>query len=256
MYPNGLKALLTATAFAAGAADAMTTELDLSPMVHASTGSGPPVGPAAGKTGTAATALNVDLLDPGTGNPLRIGASTGQTADDLATGIDDAAAADTLINPRYGQAGTPALGAVFAASAGADQTFILLGHAEVRDADNGGWTDTLEGTTTRQWWTNDLSPSPDEPSHRLEARRFSLSAAVATQPLTDIVSNAGDAAVEPSESTLTAADLLTGADRVVPKPASAALMLLGVASLIALARRRRASVSPPHRSPDPRSSRS
>jgi len=64
------------------------------------------------------------------------------------------------------------------------------------------WTNTINGTTAQEWWTNNLNPQPDDQSHRLDAHYFNLGTAFASNTLTKIEikapSNAGVNYMEPA----------------------------------------------------------
>jgi hypothetical protein len=213
-----------------GAAQAATVQVDLSSIANYNNGSfliGGPVGMATGNAGTSFSSLAFNLRDPAAGNNVWLGDSTGASAD-LKTSIYGATTVYTLINTLYGQAGTTAMTIEFKGSAGASQVFTLVGNTDVRDYNNWVWTNSINGTTTQTWWTNNLNPTPTDQTHRYDAQQFSLSSAFATQTLTDIVVTAGASGVNYSQPMLSAIDVVTA----VPEPGSLALMGLGVGGLM------------------------
>jgi hypothetical protein len=232
-----LKTIAAGAVLAVGAAHAATTELDLSTITNGTNDSfqiGQPVGQSVGNTGTALASLRFDLLDPATTSNVWVGSSTGMTAD-LQTDIYGATSVATLMNTFYGQLGSAAVTVEFKGSAGADETFTLIGGTDIRDYNNWVWTNSINGTTTQEWWTNNFSPTSQDQTHRLDAQLFTLAASFATQTLTDIVFTAGTSGVNYSEPMLSAVDVTTAA--AVPEPASAALIAAALGCLLIAARR-------------------
>jgi energy-converting hydrogenase Eha subunit E len=122
----------------------------------------------------------------------------------------------------------------FLGSAGANQTFTLVGNTDIRDFNNWVWTNSINGTTAQTWWTSNQNPSSLDQTHRWDAQVFSLNAAFSTQILTDIVITAGAAGPNYSQPMLAALNVEVSA---VPEPSAALLFLAGMGGL-ALARRR------------------
>ena len=105
------------------------------------------------------------------------------------------------MNSGYGQSGIANAIVEFKGTGGAHKTFKLIGNKTIRDYNNWVWTNTIEGASAQEWWTNNLNPQPNDQSHRQDAHKFDLSAALAGQTLTDIVikapANAGPNFMEP-----------------------------------------------------------
>ncbi|MBS0445510.1 MAG: PEP-CTERM sorting domain-containing protein [Proteobacteria bacterium] len=221
----------------AGAASAQVTQVDLGGVVNTAYSIGGPVGLTAGNTGTALSSLTFDLRDPSTTSNVWVGYSTGDSIT-LHPDLYGVGSAYSLFNTLFGQAGLPTVSIEFKGSAGADQTFTLTGNTDIRDYNNWVWTNSINGTTTQEWWTNNLNPSPTDQSHRWDAQVYALAPAFATQTLTDIVITAGQVGGNYSQPMLAALDLQVAA---VPEPASAALTLAGLLGLAAFATRRRST---------------
>jgi PEP-CTERM motif-containing protein len=239
MKCSGLKACAVMLGFVVGsAANAQITQINLSPYVNTSYSIGAPVGSTTGTPGipgtsASITALAFNLLNPGSGNNVWVGSTGGQSIN-ISTDVVDPSTVYTLFNTLYGQNALPAVSVEFVGSGGATETFTLVGNTDIRDYNNWEWTDTINGTTTQEWWTNNTNPVPFDQSHRLDAQIFTLSPAFGTQTLTNIiVTTAPNAGTNYFEPMLTAIDVAA-----VPEPSTYALMLAGL-GLVALAARRR-----------------
>jgi hypothetical protein len=106
-----------------------------------------------------------------------------------------------LANTFYGQANTTNATVTFKGSGGTAVTAKLVGNSTIRDYNNWVWTNTINGTTAQEWWTNNLHPSPQDQSKRLDAHSFNLATKFAGETLTHIVvtapTNAGPNFMEP-----------------------------------------------------------
>ena len=86
----------------------------------------------------------------------------------------------SMISTFWGQPGPNSyLSVTFNATGGVTQTFNLIGDVDIRDYNNWVWTNTINGTTTTQVWTNDLG-------QRLDMQKFELDSAFWGQTLTSI----------------------------------------------------------------------
>ncbi len=133
----------------------------------------------------------------------------------------------TLINSWKGQAGPASYASlVFTGTGGASYTYNLIGNVDIRDYNNDGWTDTINGTTT----TNVFNVGTDNwgMAGRLDMQQIALPSSFADQTLTSIeLIDSGSAATQ--RVVLDGVTLQTAA---VPEPSS--LILLGIAAACAI----------------------
>ncbi len=141
------------------------------------------------------------------------------------TNIASVTSVFTTISTFWGVGGQPPFASItFNATNGVTQTFNLIGNSQIRDYNQNIFTNTINGTDTREVFNNNAG-------QRVDMQRFDLSAAFATETLTSIVLN--DAGLPNFQRTF-----ISGITALqIPAPtAAAALTLAGLAA----ARRRRA----------------
>jgi hypothetical protein len=153
----------------------------------------------------------------------------------IATDIVRATNAYSLINTIWGQLGPYSyLSLTFNGSAGATQTFDLVGGDDIRDFNNYAYTNTINGTTTIN------AVTVDSGAHRLDEQLYTLDAAFLTQDLTSITMTDtgadGFSRGALTGLTIASADAPAGA---VPEPASWAMMVGGFGVIGAVTRRRK-----------------
>ncbi len=231
------KLALVALPWVSAAASAQVTQINLSPYVNTSYNIGAPVGTTTGNTSASLSSLTFSLLDPSTGSNAWIGTSSNASID-IKTDVVDPTTVYTLLNTLYGQNGVTNATVEFIGSGGAIQVVNLVGNTDIRDYNNWQWTNTINGTTTQEWWTNNQTPVAYDQSHRLDVQSYTLSPAFQSQTLTDIIISAPPGAgVNYMEPMLTGVDVQAAP---VPLPATSLLMLGGLGAFGALAFRRRA----------------
>jgi hypothetical protein len=180
--------------------------VNISSCVNTSNNIGQPVGAALGNTPKKFAKLGFTLLDPGKGNNLWVGGASAELVVKLA--VPSPTAVFTLMNTYYGQSGIHNATVTFEGTGGVTKTFALIGNKTVRDYNNYIWTNTVNGTTAEEWWTNNLNPQPDDQSHRLDAQEFNFGTAFSGKTLTKIIISAPkSAAVNYLEPILFAIDV-------------------------------------------------
>jgi hypothetical protein len=178
----------------AGAARAGTVQVDLSPYANSSfdftsTAADMPDGvTTAGNTGNPLASQTFVILPDKTvtgaaSANIVEGFSPGLIAD-ITVSIPNAANVYTLMNTFFGTTSVAAT-VEFKGTGGADQTFSLTGGTDIRDWNNANWTNTINGTTTQEWFASSNG------NDRFDAQQFALSSAFLGQTLTDIIITAG-----------------------------------------------------------------
>jgi len=100
----------------------------------------------------------------------------------IPVGIAGVTSAFTLLNTMWGQPGPEAyIFVTFNGSAGATYSQPLVGNVNVRDYNVGGYTNTINNTTTIRVWDNEPTTTD-----RLDRQEFILPAAFASQVLTSV----------------------------------------------------------------------
>ncbi len=135
--------------------------------------------------------------------------------------VKNAASASSLINTIWGQPGPASyLSITFTGSAGFTQTFDLVGGVDIRDFNNYAYTNTINGTTTKN------AVSVDGDQHRLDQQFYALDSAFLSQDLVSVTmtDTGGDGF---SRGALTGLTIETAAG-AAPEPSTWALMVIGV----------------------------
>jgi hypothetical protein len=105
----------------------------------------------------------------------------GHRQPDLPVGVSGVTSVFTLLNTFRGEAGPdPYLYVTFTGSGGATATRPLVGGVNVRNYNSGGYTSTIDNTSTIQVWT-------DGEGQRLDRQEYVLPAAFASQVLTSVI---------------------------------------------------------------------
>ena len=196
-----MKNFLAATALLASAmsAHAAIVPLSFASCANNLENAGGPVGATTGNTGTRLAAVTFNMLDPSIGNDSWAGTAGSYIA--IRTSVTSPKAVYMAINSRYGQADITNATIAFRDSTGKLHPVNLIGNSTIRDYNNWVWTDTINNTTTEEWWTNNFNPQPDDQSHREDAHYFDLSSEFAGLTLTAIVvkspANAGTNYMQP-----------------------------------------------------------
>jgi hypothetical protein len=164
----------------------MLAPLDFSACANFNQAIGQPVGASIGNAGTKDAPLTFTLLDPAAGNNFWLGGATGATLD-IKLSVASPTAVYALMNTQYGQAAIANATVLFKGTGQTHKSFRLTGNKTIRDYNNWVWTDTINGTSAQEWWTNNLNPQPNDQSHRLDAHKFSLAPTFTGQTLTDII---------------------------------------------------------------------
>ena len=232
-------AALLVGAATASAAHAATVHVDLSGYVNAlGNRSGLPQGTTtAGNTGNSFAAQEFTLL-PTSANNIWLGATTGDSVD-IAVNIQNATTAYTLMNTGYGQNGLLTATVTFKATGGVSQSFDLYGNSDIRDFNNYVWTNSINGTTTQEWYTTNSTPTTNDQTHRYDAQQFALSSAFLGQTLTDILITAGSAGSNYSQPFLVAANVQTAAVAATPLPGALPLFVSGLGALSVMSWRKK-----------------
>jgi hypothetical protein len=194
----GCAAMAVASQAQAGAP--VLAPLDFSTCANFNQAIGQPVGAGKGNAATKDAHLTFTLLDPAAGNNFWLGAATGATLD-IKLSVASPTAVYALMNTQYGQSAIANATVVFKGTGKTHKSFKLIGNKTIRDFNNWVWTDTINGTSAQEWWTNNLNPQPDDQSHRLDAHKFTLAPTFTGQTLTDIIfeapANAGTNYMQP-----------------------------------------------------------
>ena len=179
---------------------AKVTPLDFSACMNDNAPEGQPAGVSKGNTGAANSELKFTLADPAAGNNAWVGANGGQI--EVKLKATSPSTVYTLMNTFYGQDAIPNATVTFSGTNKTKISFQLVGNTDIRDYNNWTWTNTINGTTTQEWWTNNPNPQQNDQSHRLDVQAFDLSEAFAGQTLTKITiqapANAGPNYMEPA----------------------------------------------------------
>ena len=150
---------IAALAQPALARPAVLSPVDFSACANQSVALGGPVGASAGNAQTPDSALTFTLLDPTEGNNAWVGSNGGSIMIKLS--VASPKAIYMLMNSVYGQGGVAnATVTVFGSSRISRQNLRLSGNKTIRDYNNWVWTNTINGTSTQEWWTNNPSPQP------------------------------------------------------------------------------------------------
>jgi hypothetical protein len=108
------------------------------------------------------------------------GPSTGTIVKDIPVGVAGVTAIHTLINTTFGQPGPNSyLRLDFFGSGGANYTVALIGNEDIRDLNNGSWTNSINGTSTVNVFITGLG-------YRMDKQTIDLPAEFANQTLTNI----------------------------------------------------------------------
>ena len=149
----------------------------------------------------------------------------------VATNVYGVTDAYSLINTFWGRTGSDAT-VTFNATGGLSQTFSLAGNVDVRDYFQNVYTNSINGTTTQQVFSDG--------ARRLDRQAYALGAGFATQTLTSVVFSDtganGVSRITLTGLTLETADVMTG----VPEPATWAMMIGGMGLTGGALRRRKA----------------
>ncbi len=176
--------VLAAGAAVPAAAVPMLAPVDFSACANAVGNIGQPVGVSTGNSGKAFAKLGFTLLDPASGNNIWVGGASNTLTIKLSV------AAPTrvyvLMNTYYGQSGIANGSVVFKGTNSTHKGFSLIGDKTIRDYNNWVWTNSINGTSVQEWWTNNLNPSPDDQSHRIDAHLLNLGVTFSGQTLTQI----------------------------------------------------------------------
>lgn len=227
------KQLLASVALVAGAVPAMAsmTTIDISAYTDTSWNEGQSFGPAmTGNSGTALSNVVFDLLPTYTHN-VWLGDVNGESIT-VPINIQGATSVYTLFNSWWGMPGLATVSVTFNGSAGASQSFTLYGGSDIRDWVQNPYTNSINGTTTQEWWTIATNK-------RLDAQAFMLDAAFASQNLTNMVVTALNVQRGGSAPVLSAVTVESGETAAVPEPATLAMVLPGIAMVGWISRRRR-----------------
>jgi hypothetical protein len=148
----------------------------------------------------------------------------------IATNIFDATQVNTLINTYGGEPGPVSYAYIeFFGTGGAFYKYNLVGDSDVRDFNNDGYTNTINGTTTTQV----LSYNDDAQGGRLDMQRFELPSSFLGQTLTSIV------LVDNGSNTPSNRIFLAGISAYgVPEPTSFVLLGLGSGCVLAVSAHR------------------
>jgi hypothetical protein len=161
---------------------------------------GNPVGVSTGNALTKDSKLTFTLLDPTTGNNVWVGSAGGQI--EIKLSVPSPTAVYLLMNSYYGQSAIANAKVIFKGSNSTHRGTTLIGNTTIRDFNNWVWTNTINGKSAQEWWTNNLNPQPQDQSHRMDTHYFNLSTEFAGQTLTEIIiqspTNAGVNYMEPA----------------------------------------------------------
>jgi hypothetical protein len=180
-------------------APVVLSPVDFSSCANLVESTGAPPGANAGNAMTKFAALTFTTLDPAKGNDSWIGVSGAHLVIKLSVPAPNAVY--MLMNTGYGQSGITNATIEFKGTGGAQKIVRLVGNTTVRDYNNWVWTNTINGKTAQEWWTNTLNPQPQDQSHREDAHMFDIGSAFAGQTLKQIIikspANAGVNYMEP-----------------------------------------------------------
>lgn len=145
-----------------------------------------PVGTRKGNAGTKFSKLTFTLLDGNKGN----NAWWGQNANDTLTinlSVPSPEAIYLMLNTTWGVAGYANATVVLSGSPRvAQRTVQLVGNNNIRDWLNGYYTNIINDTTTQEWWTSNLNPSPFDRTERHDVVEIKLGRAYENKYLTQI----------------------------------------------------------------------
>lgn len=129
----------------------------------------------------------------------------------------------SLINTYWGAAGPDSFASItFDATGGLSWTKDLVGNEDIRDYNQAVWTNSINGTTTREWFNNGIG-------QRLDMQQYDLPAAFASETLVSItIRDIGEAFFQRS--------FVTGLTVEIPSPGAGAMLVL--AGTLGLRRRR------------------
>lgn len=129
----------------------------------------------------------------------------------------------SLINTLWGQGGPTSYASItFTATNGLTYTKNLIGNEDIRDYNQFVWTNSINGTSTQEWWSNGLG-------QRLDMQEYILPDAFASETLLTIsITDTGAADFQRA--------FVAGLTVFVPAPSTACAVLAGLGLI---ARRRR-----------------
>ena len=177
-------AFVTATATAHSAPKVGT--VDFSSCATSSFFFGQPVGNSIGNAQTKDSMLRFVLSDPALGNNVWFGDHGGASID-VSVSIQSPTTVNLLLNTGDGQPNITNAIVTLKGTNGAQMIVKMKGNVTIRDYNNWYWTETINDTTTQEWWTNNLNPQPGDQSKRLDVHVFRLGANFVGQTLTDII---------------------------------------------------------------------
>lgn len=145
---------------------------------------------------------------------------------EIAVGVFGVDVAYTIMNTFWGQAQSGLIAVEFVGSDTAFQSFDLVGNNQIRDYNQAVWTNSINGTTTTQAFSNGLG-------QRLDRQMYDLSDDFLDETL-DLIRIIDNGAVNFSRAFIVAATV-----QQIPEPSAALMLGLGLVVTAGAARRLR-----------------
>ena len=174
----------------------VSTPVDLTSCVNSVLNTGGPVGTGqVGNAGTKFSNIPFNLLDPTKGNNAWVGQATGNTLTITVSPAAPISDVYLLTNTVNGVTKKPNETVTVNATGVKPQVDELKGGAQIRDYQQGSFTNTLKGKSTQNWWINSAQTDRED-AHVIKIGNKSQKAGVTTV-VVQTPANAGSSTFQP-----------------------------------------------------------